>query len=118
MLCLSTGAGLTGCSSDKSKSKSESAPTTAEPAAPDKAEAEPIDVDFLVKACVETGFSDESCSCVGNEAKAILGKEIVDKMRKAPADDDPALDGYYKGTEISKIMELVEAGSEKCGVEG
>jgi hypothetical protein len=103
------------CSSDKPKSKGE--PSVTSPSEVEK-EDTPIDVGFLVEACAESGFSAESCQCVGDEARTILGKSIVDKMRSAPADEDPALEGYYEGAEIAKIMELVEASTKKCGVEG
>lgn len=76
-----------------------------------------VDVGFLVEACVGAGIGEEACKCVGEEAKRDLGAALVDKMRAAPADDDPALEGYYSGAEIRTVMAWVRTSSDACGIE-
>ena len=76
-----------------------------------------MDVSFLVDPCVDSGESAEKCRCAGEEAKTIIGPKILEKMSKAPADDDPAIQKYYSVLEMQQIMNWVNEAGVKCGIE-
>ncbi len=76
-----------------------------------------MDLSFLVDPCIESGVPAEKCRCAGEEAKTIIGAEILHKMSKAPADDDPAIQKYYSVFEMQQIMNWVNDAGVKCGIE-
>lgn len=76
-----------------------------------------VDVSFLVDPCVDSGEAEEKCRCAGEEAKTIIGPKILEKMSKAPADDDPAIQKYYSILEMQQIMNWVNDAGVKCGIE-
>jgi hypothetical protein len=76
-----------------------------------------MDLSFLVDPCIESGVPAEKCRCSGEEAKTIIGAELLHKMSKAPADDDPAIQKYYSVFEMQQIMNWVNDAGAKCGIE-
>lgn len=80
-------------------------------------EAPQADVAFLVAACEASGLPAARCSCAGDRARTALGAELVAKMKEAPADDDPALESYYSGQDVRRIMAWVDDASSECGLE-
>lgn len=78
---------------------------------------ESADVAFLVESCEASDFSAEACRCLGEQAQSRLEEELIEKLRQAPAEDDPAIEGYYSGEEIRRVVTFIQAASQACGVE-
>lgn len=84
---------------------------------PTRSEAE-ADVSFLIEGCLETGFHQDGCQCLGDRARRELAPELIDKIREAPDDDDlEAVEEYYSGTEVQTIVSFLQATSEECEIE-
>ncbi len=124
VLLLALALALGGACGDKKKTEGKSSETGTETTADPKDHVgaqtpnlTAMDVSILVDPCIEGGIPEEACKCAGEEAKTMIGAELLAKMAKAPADDDPELAEYYSAPEMQRVMKWVDGAAIKCGIE-
>jgi len=105
-----------GCS-DKKKPEGTSSASPTDKTDEPKPTPVTADVTFLVEPCISGGIPADACKCAGEQAKTLIGAELLTKMSKAPDENDPKIASYYTRSEINQIMGWVEQGAEKCGIE-